>query len=451
LSAALTPLAAREAVNSAFDQVRTELEKLVRIPSVSTAGFDPDHVRVSAEHTAGWLERSGFDGVRLLEAGNAHPAVFGIKQGPPNSPTVLLYAHHDVQPPGDRALWQSPPFQPTERDGRLFGRGTSDDKAGIAVHTAALLAWNGEPPVTVIAFIEGEEETGSVHIPDFLSRYDDLLKADVVVFADCANWAIGRPSVITSIRGIMDCVVEVRTLQGAVHSGMFGGPVPDALTTLCQLIATLHDREGNVAVDGLRISSPTGLTISEPEFRKSVGIRPGVRLVGQDSLSHRLWTKPAITVLGIDSPAADDSAHNLVPVARAKISVRLAPGDDPQSAYNAVAEHLRDHVQWDAEIKIEPRVTGAPHQIDTSGGAYDAFRRACKQTWGCEPVEVGTGGSLPPVAALADTYPDMALLLTGVEDPESNAHGENESVHLDELRQCCVNEALLLGELAKLA
>ena len=422
----------------------------MRIPSVSTAGFDPAHVRISAEHTAAWLERSGFDGVRLLESGNAHPAVFGIKQGPPNSPAVLLYAHHDVQPPGASELWISPPFQPTERDGRLFGRGTSDDKAGIAVHTAALLAWEGQPPVTVIAFIEGEEETGSAHLPDFLSRYEDLLKADVVVLADCANWAIGRPSVITSIRGIMDCVVEVRTLEGAVHSGMHGGPVPDALTTLCQLIATLHDRNGNVAVDGLHMSSPNGLAIGEPEFRAAVGIRPGVRLVGEGSLSHRLWTKPAITVLGIDAPATVDSAHNLVPVARAKISVRLAPGDDPQSAFDAVAEHLRNHVQWGAEIKIEPRVAGAPHQLDTSGSAHEAFRLACSQTWGCLPVEVGTGGSLPPVAALADTYQDLALLLTGVEDPESNAHGENESVHLDELRQCCVNEALLLGHLAAL-
>jgi acetylornithine deacetylase/succinyl-diaminopimelate desuccinylase-like protein len=406
---------------------------------------------MSAAQTAAWLEWSGFDDVRLLETDGAHPAVFGIKQGPPNRPTVLLYAHHDVQPPGADELWISPPFQPAERDGRLFGRGTSDDKAGIAVHAAALLAWDRQPPVTVLAFIDGEEEIGSPHLPDFLHRYGDLLKADVMVFADCANWRIGRPAIITSLRGIMDCVVEVRTLDRAVHSGMYGGLVPDALTTLCQLIATLHDRRGNVAVDGLRSSSPSKLTIDEPDLRKTLGIRPGVRLLGQGPLSHRLWTKPAITVLGIDAPGTTDSGHNLVSVARAKISVRLAPGDSPQAAFDAVAEHLREQVRWGAEIKIELRVAGAPHQIDTSGSAYDAFRLACSQTWGCLPVEAGTGGSLPPVAALADAYPDMALLLTGVEDPESNAHGENESVHLDELRQCCVNEALLLGHLAALA
>lgn len=423
----------------------------MRIPSVSTAGFDAKHVRASAEHTATWLTRSGFDGVRLLEANDAHPAVYGIKQGPPNTPTVLLYAHHDVQPPGADDLWISPAFQPTERDGRLFGRGTSDDKAGVAVHAATMLAWEGRPPVTVIAFIDGEEEIGSPHLPDLLSRYGDLLNADVMVFADCSNWQIGQPAIITSLRGIMDCVVEVRTLDRTVHSGMYGGPVPDALTTLCQLIATLHDRWGNVAVAGLRSSSPSKLTIRESELRKTLGIRPGVRLMGRGPLSHRLWTKPSITVLGIDAPGTADSAHNLVPVARAKISVRLAPGDDPQDAFDAVAEHLRDHVSWGAEIKIEPHAAGAPHQIDTSGQVYDAFRLACSQTWNCLPVEAGTGGSLPPVAALADNYPEMALLLTGVEDPESNAHGENESVHLDELSRCCVNETLLLGHLAALA
>jgi cysteinylglycine-S-conjugate dipeptidase len=437
-------------VAAVFGEVRTKLEELVRIPSVSAAGFDSPHMRASANCTADWLSWSGFQNVQLLEAKDAHPAVFGISPGPPGSPTVLLYAHHDVQPAGAEDSWISPPFQPTERDGRLFGRGTSDDKAGIAVHSAALLAWEGRPPVTLVAFIEGEEEIGSTHLRDLLNRYQDRLRTDVMVLADCANWAIGRPAIITSLRGIMDCIVEVRTLDRAVHSGMYGGPVPDALTTLCQLIATLHDRRGNVAVDGLRVGPGSKLRIYEPELRKTVGIRPGVRLLGQGPLSQRLWAKPAITVLGIDAPATADSAHNLVPVARARISVRLAPGDDPQNAFRAVADHLRDRVPWGAEIKIEPIVEGAPHRIDTSGRAHDAFRRACMQTWGCPPVESGTGGSLPPVAALAEAYPDATLLLTGVEDPESNAHGENESVHLEELERCCVNEALLFSHLAAL-
>lgn len=420
----------------------------MRIPSVSADGYDAEKVRLSAESSAAWLERSGLQGVRLLEAGGAHPAVFGVTQGPPNTPTVLLYAHHDVQPPGADELWTSPPFEPAERDGRLFGRGTSDDKAGIAVHAAALQAWEGKPPVTVATFIEGEEEIGSAHLADFLQEHGDLLKADAIVLADCANWTIGQPALTTSLRGIIDCIVEVRTLDHAVHSGMYGGPVPDALTALCKLIATLHNRQGSVAVRGLQSGPAHHLAVREQDLRRKSGLRPGVRMLGRGPLTHRLWTRPAIAVLGIDAPPTAATAHKLVPIARAKISVRLAPGDDTQRAFRAVDEHLRKRVPWGAEVTVSLCAEGEPHRIDTTGRAFDAFRRACAETWGCQPVEPGTGGSLPIVGALAEAYPDMALLLTGVEDPDSKAHAENESVHLEELGRCCVNEALLLGHLA---
>lgn len=420
----------------------------MRIPSVSADGYDAEKVRLSAESSAAWLERSGLQGVRLLEVGGAHPAVFGVTEGPPNRPTVLLYAHHDVQPPGAEELWASPPFEPAERDGRLFGRGTSDDKAGIAVHAAALQAWEGKPPVTVATFIEGEEEIGSAHLADFLRQYGDLLKADAIVLADCANWTIGQPALTTSLRGIIDCIVEVQTLDHAVHSGMYGGPVPDALTALCKLIATLHNRRGSVAVRGLRTGPAHRLAVPEQDLRRKSGLRPGVRMLGRGPLTHRLWTRPAIAVLGIDAPPTADTAHKLLPIARAKISVRLAPGDDTQRAFRAVEEHLRKRVPWGAEVTVSLCTEGEPHRIDTTGRAFDAFRRACADTWGCQPVEPGTGGSLPIVGALAEAYPDMALLLTGVEDPDSKAHAENESVHLEELGRCCVNEALLLGHLA---
>lgn len=420
----------------------------MRIPSVSADGYDAEKVRLSAESSAAWLERSGLQGVRLLEVGGAHPAVFGVTEGPPNRPTVLLYAHHDVQPPGAEELWASPPFEPAERDGRLFGRGTSDDKAGIAVHAAALQAWEGKPPVTVATFIEGEEEIGSAHLADFLRQYGDLLKADAIVLADCANWTIGQPALTTSLRGIIDCIVEVQTLDHAVHSGMYGGPVPDALTALCKLIATLHNRRGSVAVRGLRTGPAHRLAVPEQDLRRKSGLRPGVRMLGRGPLTHRLWTRPAIAVLGIDAPPTADTAHKLLPIARAKISVRLAPGDDTQRAFRAVEEHLRKRVPWGAEVTVSLCTEGEPHRIDTTGRAFDAFRRACADTWGCQPVEPGTGGSLPIVGALAEAYPDMALLLTGVEDPDSKAHAENESVHLEDLGRCCVNEALLLGHLA---
>jgi acetylornithine deacetylase/succinyl-diaminopimelate desuccinylase-like protein len=445
----LTPDAARTAVLSEFERIRADLENLVRIPSVSADGFDPARVHESAEYTADWLERCGLQGVRLLEVDGAHPAVFGLTQGPPDSPTVLLYAHHDVQPQGAAELWTSPPFEPVERDGRLFGRGTSDDKGGIAIHAATLRAWEGRPPVTVAAFIEGEEEIGSAHLADYLAKYGDLLEADAIVLADCSNWTIGQPALTTSVRGIIDCIIEVRTLEHAVHSGMYGGPVPDALTTLCELIATLHDRKGNVAVRNLRTSRAHGLALAESELRRVVGLRPGVRLLGNGPLTHRLWTRPAISVLGIDAPSTADSAHKLVPIARAKISVRLAPDDDTRRAFLAVAQHLRDRAPWGAEIKVELCTDGEPYRIDASGHAYEAFRQACLHAWGRLPVEPGTGGSLPLVSALAAAYPDTALLLTGVEDPDSKAHAENESVHLEELVRCCVSETLFLSHLAE--
>ena len=259
---------------SSFDRIRAELEQLVRIPSVSADGFDAGHVRQSAERTADWLGRSGLKGVRLLEVDGAHPAVFGVTKGPAGAPTVLLYAHHDVQPPGPAELWMSPAFEPTERDGRLYGRGTSDDKAGIAVHAAALQAFDGRPPVTVAAFIEGEEEVGSAHLPEFLARYGSLLTADAIVLADCANWRIGQPALTTSLRGIIDCIVEVRTLDHAVHSGMYGGPVPDALTALCKLIATLHTRRGAVAVRGLRTGPAHALAVAEQDLAGEPGCDP---------------------------------------------------------------------------------------------------------------------------------------------------------------------------------
>jgi acetylornithine deacetylase/succinyl-diaminopimelate desuccinylase-like protein len=448
LAARLSRPDVRAAVESAFGEIRRQFEKLVRIRSVSATGFDAGEVRRSAEATAVWLEASGLDGVRLLEVDGANAAVFGATKGPAGSPTVLLYAHHDVQPPGSDELWESLPFEPTERDGRLFGRGTADNKAGIAVHAAAIQAWGGKLPVGVAVFIEGEEETGSQHLRQFLRKYGELLRADAIVLADCSNWRVGEPALITTLRGIVDLVVEVRTLDHAVHSGRYGGPVPDALTALSRLIATLHNRSGGVAVKGLRTGPAYALRMHESDLRRFSGLRPSVRLLGRGSLTHRLWARPAIAVLGIDAPPTRGAAHKLVPVATAKISIRLAPGDDTQRAFQAVAEHLRRRAPWGAEVTVRPCREGKPHSIDASGHAFEAFRRACTDTWGRPPVEGGSGGSLPLVSGLAAAYPEMALLLTGVEDPESNSHSENESVHLGDLQNCCVSEARLFGHLA---
>jgi len=444
----LSPAAASAAIESAFPLIRSELDKLVRIPSVSAAGFDARQVRRSAGATAAWLRRSGFRDARLLETEGSHPAVYGTIRGPSGSPRILLYAHHDVQPPGRADLWESPPFEPTERGGRLFGRGTADDKAGIAVHAAAVKAWAGRPPLDVAIFVEGEEETGSTHLPGFLSNYKELLQADAIVIADCSNWDIGQPTLITSLRGIVDCAVEVRTLDHGVHSGKYGGPVPDALTALCRLISTLHDAAGNVAVKGLHTGPPHPVPMKASRLRQVVGLRPGVQFLGEGALTQQMWASPAVAVLGIDAPSVAGAAHQIVPWARAGISVRLAPGDNAERAFRALREHLLRHAPWNAEVVVTLDHQSQPHLINASGPAFDAFRRACTDTWGGPPVQAGSGGSLPLVGALTETYPDMAMLLTGVDDPESKAHAENESVHLGELKKCCVSEALLLGYLA---
>ena len=342
MPAELSPAAARAAVESAFPVIRSELDRLVRIPSVSAAGFDARQVRRSARATAAWLRRSGFRDARLLEVEGSHPAVYGTIRGPAGSPRLLLYAHHDVQPPGPADLWESPPFEPTERGGRLFGRGTADDKAGIAVHAGGRAGVGGAAAARRRRLHRGRGGNRlDAPARSSCSSYKELLQADAIVIADCSNWAIGQPTLITSLRGIVDCVVEVRTLDHAVHSGKYGGPVPDALTALCRLISTLHDAAGNVAVKGLHTGPPHAVRMDAARLRQVVGLRPGVQFLGEGALSQQMWASPAVAVLGIDAPPVAGAAHKIVPWARAGISVRLAPGDNAERAFLALEEHLR--------------------------------------------------------------------------------------------------------------
>jgi len=438
----------RARVSACMPEIRSELERLVRVPSVSADGFDPQEVRRSATLTAELLEARGLR-TRLLEVEGAHPAVLATRAAPPGMPTVLLYAHHDVQPTGPVELWQTDPFSPEERDGRLFGRGSSDDKAGIVIHTGTLRAWDDAPPVGITVLVEGEEEIGSLHLTEFLDAYADLLRADVVILADSGNWSVGRPALTTSLRGLVDCVVEVRTLDHAVHSGEFGGVAPDALIALSRVLSSLHDDDGNVAVPGLVETDADPLDLTEDEIRDWAGIRPGVRLIGRGSLTSRTWTRPAVSVLGIDAPAIREATNQLVPSARAKVSMRLAPGQDPEAAAAALAEHLRSHAPWGAEVTVTDGAGASPSRVVTEGAAYDAVRRAFADAWGVAPVEQGTGGTIPLVAAFMARYPDAAMLLTGAGDPTSNPHSENESVDLDDLERSVVAEALFLGNLAE--
>jgi len=438
-----------DAIDSHFPAMCAALEELVRIPSVSAPGYDPDEVRRSARATAELLRRGGARDVRLLELPGAHPAVFGEIPAPPGAPTVLLYAHHDVQPPGPASEWDiRDAFEPAMRDGRMYGRGTSDDKAGIVVHLGALLAHQSAPPVGVKVFVEGEEEIGSAHLEDFLVRFHELLAADVIVIADSGNWRTGQPSLTTSLRGLVDCIVEVRTLEHAVHSGMFGGAVPDAVIAMARLLATLHDDAGNVAVTG-RITGPADpLDLTEAGLRDMAGVVDGVQLIGEGPLTERMWTKPAISVLAMDVPPVAEAINQLVPAVRAKVSMRLAPGDDPRAAQDALVAHLEAHAPWGARVTVTRGSQGAPFALDTTGAAYDAFRRAFEAAWGVATVDIGVGGSIPFVAAFSEQYPNAAILLTGVADDKSRPHGPNESQDLDDLRRGALAEAIALRLLA---
>jgi len=436
------------AVRDGFPQARAELEELVRIPSVSAPGFDPQQVRRSAEMVASLLEATGFSGVRLLEIEGAHPAVYGEIAAPEGAPTVLLYAHHDVQPPGPDEEWYSTPFEPIERDGRLIGRGTADDKCGIVMHLAAVRAFGGNVPVGVKIFMEGEEEIGSANLEAYLEQNKDLLEADVIVIGDAGNWSEGVPALTTSLRGLVDCTIEVRTLEHAIHSGVFGGPIPDAITAMSRVIASLHDDAGNVAVAGLVSTRGDGLNLTETELRDQAGTVDGLQLLGEGDITDRLWHKPAIAVLAVDAPPISQAINQLVPVARAKVSMRIAPGQDPHAALESLTDHLEAAVPWGAKITITPGALGAAFDLDASDDASVSFKEAFRIAYGNETVEMGEGGSIPFVAAFEAAYPNASILLTGVMDPGSRIHGPNESQSLADLEHGILGEAIALRMLA---
>ena len=437
-----------QAVRQVLPSVRADLEQLVRIPSVSADPAAAPHLDRSAREVAERLRGAGLPEVDILRVPGGQPAVVARRPAPPGAPTVLLYAHHDVQPPGDPASWDTEPFEPAESGGRLYGRGAADDKAGIAVHLAALRAHGDRLPVGVTVLIEGEEEIGSPTLLPFLDTFAERLAADVVVFADAVNWTAEVPSLTTSLRGGATVTVELRTLDHAVHSGLFGGPVPDALTALCRLLATLHDERGDVAVAGLSRGTADPVDLTEARLRADAGVLDGVRLIGIGGLTDRLWAAPSITVIGLDAPATRDASNTLLPAARARVSLRVAPGDDADRARDALEAHLRSHTPWGAHVTMTSGGTAAPYTVRTGGPGYVAARQALAEAWGTPAVDMGVGGSIPFVTAYAERFGAADILITGVEDPDARAHGANESLHLATFERACLAEALLLRNLA---
>jgi acetylornithine deacetylase/succinyl-diaminopimelate desuccinylase-like protein len=444
--------ALRERIAADMPRAITELEQLVRIPSMGYPGYDPANVRASAEATRDILADAGAEDVHLLELDGGHPAVFGQLAGPEDAPTVLLYAHHDVQPEGPLDEWDTPPFEPVVKDGRMYGRGAADDKSGIVVHAAAIRALlaDGDPALTIKVVVEGEEECSTEHLPQLVQGNADLLKADVAVIADGGNYRTGVPTLNTSIRGVTDIVVQVRVLPRAQHSGSYGGPIPDAITALSRMIASLHDDEGNVAIEGLQRFEWTGVQIPEDEFREESGLLDQVELIGSGTISDRVMAGPAVAVLGFDAPAIAGSSNQIVPVARARVSLRVAPGDDPAAAREALVDHLRSHAPWGVEVTFEGTSgfeAGHGYLVDTATATSRAAMDALARAYGREAIELGSGGSIPLVPMLTQTFPGIEVLIWGAMDERSFIHSVNESVDLSEIERITLAEALFLRAL----
>ena len=456
----------RDLLDSRMDTHRGDLEALVRLPSVSAEGFEPGQVLRCAEAVRELLMARGLERAEILEVEGSYPAVTAewLHAGP-DAPTVLLYAHYDVQPPGDEALWTSAPFEPTERDGRLFGRGTADDKAGILAHVAAVDAWlkaRGELPVNVKVIVEGEEESGSAHLGELLAAYGQRLRADVMVLTDLTNWAVGTPSITYLLRGLVDAVVEVRALDHALHSGMYGGPVPDAMNALVKMLAALTGDDGAVAIPGftddVRPLSPAerarldALVFDEARFREEAGMLDGVALVGDPAASvlERLWLRPTVTIIGLDATPVAKASNTLPPAARARVSIRLAPGQDPGRVTKLLHDFLRERAPWGVHVDVTPGWSTAAWVAEPHGPAFEACARALEAAYGSPAVFAGVGGSIPFVQPFQDAFGGVPALLLGVEDPDSRAHGIDESLHLGDFRNACLGEAYLFAELGKL-
>lgn len=453
-----TETAVSEAVAIGIPKALADLGDLVRIPGIAWPSFDQTQLERSAERVAALAEDTGvFDDVRVLRAAvpgteeYGQPAVLATRAARNGKPTILLYAHHDVQPPGDDALWETPPFEPTARDGRLYGRGAADDKAGIMTHIASLRAVHevlgDDLDLGISLFIEGEEEYGSRSFTQFLSDNADALRADAIVVADSGNWDSQTPGLTVSLRGNARFTLTVRTLDHASHSGMFGGAVPDAMMATVRLLSTLWDADGAVAVDGMtELDAPTP-EYSEETLRDEAGLLPGTTPIGRDSILSRIWNKPAVTVIGIDATSVESASNTLLPEVTVVISARVAPGQSGEEAYAALERHLRAHAPFGAELTFSDADLGNGFLVDTSGWAVALARQAMTDGYGAEAVDLGVGGSIPFIADLVREFPEAQILVTGVEDPHARAHSPNESLHLETFRNAVATEALMLARM----
>ncbi|HTN51056.1 MAG TPA: M20/M25/M40 family metallo-hydrolase [Anaeromyxobacter sp.] len=437
-----------------------ELKRLVRIPSVSFAGFPEIEVQRSAEAVADLLRRRGFEKVEVLKLEGVHPYVLGERIEDPSLPTVLLYAHHDVQPAGEAEAWKSPPFEPAEREGRLFGRGAADDKAGILVHAAAVDSWvrgTHRMPVNVKIVVEGEEEVGSEHLVQFLQRYRSRLDADAMVLTDTGNVDAGVPSITVALRGLVTVDVEVRALEQSLHSGMWGGPVPDPAMALAKMLAGLVDAEGRIAIPGVydrvrpmsreQRQAIAALPVTPEDFRRQARLRPGVRLLGGQHPLEVNWWMPSLAVNAIQASTRRDARNIINEAAWARVGIRLVPDMDPADVRERLTRALEAAVPWGLEVKLKAETAGPPWTTDLAHPAFGAAFRALEKGYGRPALAIGCGGSIGFVEPFAKALGGAPALLIGVEDPASNAHSENESLHLGDFQRAIRSAIHLYQEL----
>ena len=442
------PIAAerRAVVDSAalMPQLKKDLARLVAIPSISSAGF-PEETRpallAAHELILELLGDAGVEELGTLELRDTAPIVTGEIPGPEGAPTVLLYGHYDVVPPGDESRWESPPFEANERDGAIYGRGAADSKANILVHVGALRAWEGKPPVGIRILIEGQEEVGSaLEDPANLGRF----AADAMLIADGGNIRPGVPSLTVALRGDAVVTVEVRTLAAPKHSGQFGGAAPDALVALLHGLASLHDEHGDVAVDGLRSDAWRGTSWTDEEFRALAELEPRLPLFGTGGLADKVWSGPAITVTGIDVPSVDEAVNAVQPYARAKLNLRVHPEQSAEEAQAMVIRHLESARPFGIPLQVHAGAIGDGFAAATTGPAYAAASAAFAEAWGSEPQHIGTGGAIPLVKALSEVAPKAEILLYGTTDGFANIHAPNERVLVDEFEKALLAETLFL-------
>lgn len=438
-----------------------DLIDLAKIPSVSFPGFKAAPVRTSAEATAHLLRTRGFENVELLEIPGAHPYVYGDYLHAPGKPTLLLYAHHDVQPTGEDSLWRSDPFVPEEREGRLFGRGTADDKAGIVVHTAALeaLRSTGGVPLNLKILVEGEEESGSLHLMEFLHRYADRLKADTMVLTDTSNFDTGVPSITTTLRGLVGLDVTVSALSQSVHSGMWGGPLPDPAQALARMLASLTAPDGSIAIPGiydkvrplsaLERQSLDHLPGDLAHFRAQTGILPGAQLLGEGHPYEAIWRRPSLAINAIQVSTRRDARNIINDTAWARVGIRIVPDMDPKEVQQRLMDHLRQNAPWGVKVEIHPESASSWWYTSPEHPAFQAAFRALERGYGQRAVAIGCGGSIPFVEPLSRMLGGVPALLVGVEDPYCNAHSENESLSLSDWEKATRSAIYLYEDLAE--